>query len=149
MSSVSRFQLDNSLGSAGETLQVSLELIELIFLLLKQPHTYEKQTSGQFKAVYRKAFWDVMKISKPTIASCSKSSSRVTVIERSHAYFFFIMSSIFFILSSASLTSEKNCRLENVLGHQTKESKSLTVTEGFDKFIAVSMDVPGSKLCFL
>lgn len=43
-----------------------------------------------------------------TTASCSRSSSRVAVVERSQLYFFFIFSCIFFILSWASFTSAKN-----------------------------------------
>lgn len=43
-----------------------------------------------------------------TAASCSRSSSRVTVMERSHVYFLFIVSCIFLTFSSASFTSEKN-----------------------------------------
>lgn len=43
-----------------------------------------------------------------TAASCSRSSRRVTVMERSQVYFLFIVSCIFFICSSASFTSKKN-----------------------------------------
>lgn len=47
-------------------------------------------------------------MNKPTAASWSRSSSRVTVMERSQVYFLFIVSWIFLIFSSASFTSEKN-----------------------------------------
>lgn len=76
--------------------------------------------NGQIKSSLKSCtFWYILGckiplIVTPTTASCSRSSSRVTVIERSHTYFFFIVSSIFFILSSASLTSEKNYRIEDL-----------------------------------
>ena len=47
-------------------------------------------------------------LSKPTAASCRRSSRRVAVVARSQLYFFFMFSCIFLICSWDSFTSAKN-----------------------------------------
>lgn len=60
-----------------------------------------------------------------TAASCSRSSSLVTVTERSHVYFLFMVSCIFLSFSSASFTSEKNWEKEKKRGAENLPSFSV------------------------
>lgn len=104
---VTWLQLDDGLGSFVQACDHGLEFIELLSLLLRRKK-YEKfnnfyMTNIFFKKcciliVFKVEYMEYM-TSFLTAASCSRSSSRVAVVERSQLYFFFMFSCIFFILS--------------------------------------------------
>lgn len=85
-----------------------------------------------------------------TAASCSRSSRRVAVVERSQLYFFFMFSCIFFILSWASLTSAKNYKE----GDHMRWTIFLTLWIWGMIILEIYIpkclcSIPGSRLCFL
>lgn len=84
-------QLDNGLGPVGQPSQVTLVLCEMVFLLLKwgggrQEAAPLSEGEGRLLGQGEGA--------SPTLTreSCSRSSKRVTVMDRSQVNFFFIVS---------------------------------------------------------
>lgn len=101
---VAWFQLNDGPGSLIKTSYQSFKFIQLFFLLLK--NKLKKQIRMIFS--FGISFPCFAHEQLLTTASCSRSSRRVAVVERSQLYFFFMFSCIFFILSWASFTSAKN-----------------------------------------
>lgn len=101
---VAGLQLDNGLGPLGQPRHVALVLIQALLLLLKggtERGGWKKQAGGGSQRA----------LGAPpalTRASCSRSSRRVTVTERSQVNFLRMVSWLLVRASAASLTSEKN-----------------------------------------